>query len=48
MGAWAPFLALLIAAVATHFNRSCMIAAFVLFFVALIVHMMAGVPLTVA
>ena len=48
MGAWALFVAVVIAAIATHFNRSCMIAAFVLFFVALIVHMMAGVPLRVA
>jgi hypothetical protein len=48
MGAWALFLALLIAAVATHFNRISMIAALVLFFVAWIVQMMAGVPLTVA
>ena len=39
---------LLIAAVATQGNRFCLIAAFVLFFVALIVHRMAGVSLSVA
>jgi hypothetical protein len=48
MGAWALCVVLLIAAVATHFNRFCLIAAFVLFFVAVIVQMMARVALTVA
>jgi hypothetical protein len=48
MGIWALFVAFVIAAVATHFNRFCMIAALVLFFVAWIVQMMTGVPLTVA
>ena len=47
LGTWALFVAVVIAAAATHFNRSCMIAAFVLFFVALIVQMMASVPLMV-
>jgi hypothetical protein len=45
---WALFVALLIAAVATHFNRACVIATVVLFFVAVIAHFMALVPLTVA
>ncbi len=48
MAAWALFLALLIATVVTQGNRVYLIAAFVLLFVALILHMMAGVPLTVA
>ena len=45
---WALFVALLIAAVATHFNRACVIATVALFFVAVIAHLMALVPLTAA
>jgi hypothetical protein len=44
----ALFAAFLIAGVATHFNRFCMIAAIVLFIAALIVHFMAQVPLRAA
>ncbi len=45
---WALFVALLIAAIATHFNRACVIATVVLFFAAVIAHFMALVPLTAA
>ena len=45
---WALFVALLIAAVATHFNRACVFAAVALFFAAAIAHFMSLVPLTVA
>ncbi len=45
---WALFVALLIAAVATHFNRACVIATVALFFVAVVAHFMALVPLTAA
>lgn len=48
IGAWALFVAVVIAAIATHFNRSCAIAALVLFFAALTAQMLAGVPLVVA
>ncbi len=45
---WALFVALLIAAIATQFNRACVIATVALFFVAVIAHFMALVPLTAA
>jgi Na+-transporting NADH:ubiquinone oxidoreductase subunit NqrB len=48
IGVWALFVAFLVAAVATHFNRFCVIAAIVLFFGAVIVHFMAVVPLSAA
>ncbi len=45
---WALFGALLIAAIATHFNRACVFATVALFFAAVIAHFMSLVPLTAA
>ena len=45
---WALFGALLIAAIATHFNRACVFATVALFFAAVIAHFMSWVPLTTA
>ena len=48
IGTWTLFVAVVIAAIVTRGNRFFLIAPSVLFFVALIVHFMAGVPLAVA
>jgi hypothetical protein len=45
---WALFVGLLIATVATHLNRACAIATVALFFMAVIAHFMALVPLMAA
>lgn len=47
MGTWTLFVAVVIAAIVTRGNRFFLIAPSVLFFVALILHLMAGVPLAV-